>query len=85
MHKSLLLYVLSHWRFILHLIFKTRYFGVNNQWWSAHPSAVSWTWRQRLVAIITVNPIIQNIQSMRFRAFAGWVPQKTAEKLFKSH
>ena len=75
-------FVFTQWKFIIHLLFKTRFFGVNNQWRSTEPSMLSWTVRQRLVNSLLIIPIVRNYQAMRFRSFAGWIPKPQAERLF---
>ena len=75
-------YFFKHWRFIVHLLLKTRHFGVNNVWWSAEPSCLGWSLWQQCKGVILVIPIIRNYQAMKFRAFAGWIPKQQAKQLF---
>lgn len=73
---------LNYWRLAIHLIFKTQHFGVNNQWWSHHPSAIGWTWMQRLIGVVTVMPILRNYQSLKVRSRIGWMTEEEASALF---
>jgi len=77
-------YLKDNWKLIIHLFFRTKYFGVNNQWQSTFPSIFGWSWRQRIWGIITILPIIDNYRAMRFRANIGFVSKDTFIKLFGS-
>ena len=59
----------SNWKLGIHLIFHTKYFGTNNEWWSSFPSTVLGdpTW-EIIWNIVRVKPIIRNYRSMKFRA-----------------
>lgn len=74
-------YGLKYWRLAIHLMFKTQHFGVNNQWWARHPSAIGWSCRQRVWGILTIMPIVRNYQSMKVRSCIGWLPQSECEAL----
>ncbi|WP_245534979.1 hypothetical protein [Thiomicrospira cyclica] len=73
---------LQYWRLAVHLIFKTQHFGVNNQWWSRYPSAIGWTWSQRMIGVLTIMPIVRNYQSLKVRSRIGWMPDAEATALF---
>ncbi len=75
-------YALKNWRFIIHILFKTRHFGVNNQWWSADASALSWSYANRFIGIVCIIPIIRNYQAAKYRAHTGWIPKHTAKQYF---
>lgn len=79
--KKQLFFARYYWKLAIHLVFKTRYFGVNNQWWSAHPSAIGWRCSQRLWAMLTVMPIVRNYQSLKVRSCLGWIPGEDADAL----
>jgi len=68
-------YGMKYWRLAIHLLFKTKYFGVNNLWWASQPSAIGWHWYQILFGILTVMPIIRNYQSLKVRSCLGWLPE----------
>lgn len=78
-------YGLKYWRLAIHLIFKTRHFGVNNQWWSRQPSAIGWSAWQILWGLITIMPIVRNYQSLKVRASIGWLPQAECEAMGFCH
>ncbi len=79
--KTRFSYGLKYWRLAIHLIFKTKHFGVNNQWWAKHPSVIGWDWYQTLWGVLTVMPIVRNYQSMKVRSCIGWVPQSECEAM----
>ena len=70
-------YILGNWKMIVHLLFKTRRFGVNNRGWSNHPS-------------IFGNPLgithtLKNYRMMKIRAFSGFIPLNDAIEIFPAH
>jgi hypothetical protein len=71
----------QYWKLAIHLIFKTQRFGVNNAWWSAHPSSIGWTVSQRILGIVTIMPIVRNYQSMVVRSTLGWLPVDDCDQL----
>ncbi|BBN59467.1 hypothetical protein [Hydrogenovibrio marinus] len=81
MNKAQLTFGLKYWRLAIHLIFKTKHFGVNNLWWARQPSAIGWHWYEICWGILTVMPIWRNYQSLRVRSCLGWIPQADCEAL----
>ncbi|WP_198401062.1 hypothetical protein [Thiomicrospira microaerophila] len=77
-------YGMKYWRLAIHLIFKTKRFGVNNQWWARQPSPIGWEWYQIVWGVLSVMPIVRNYQSMKVRSCIGWMPQAECEALFGS-
>lgn len=71
----------QYWKLAIHLICKTKHFGVNNEWWSKHPSPVGWSCRKRLWGMLTVMPIVRNYQSLKVRSCLGWIPGNDADAL----
>ncbi len=74
-------FALRHWRLAIHLIFKTRHFGVNNRWWVSQPSSIGWHPWQILWGVLTVMPIVRNWQSMKVRSCIGWMPHDECKAL----
>lgn len=56
-------YISENWKIGTHLIFRTKRFGVNNQWWAPFDSIFAVSFWQRLC-------IIENWKEMKFRAGA---------------
>jgi hypothetical protein len=77
-------FIFSHWKLGFHLVFKTRHFGVNNLWWSSFPSLWAWPWWKRILATLTVYPLVQNFLLLRVRLSHshGWIPVKEYESVF---
>ena len=61
-------YLLEHWKIGLHLVLKTRRFGVNNRWWSRFDSAMGISVGQMLWNIIRIHPLVDNYKLMKIRA-----------------
>jgi hypothetical protein len=64
-------FIRKNWKLGMHLMFHTKRFGVNNDWWSLWDSKAFGitTWRIIWDAVRVI-PIIQNYKSMRWRAGA---------------
>ena len=64
------LFIFQNWKLIVHLLLKTKRFGVNNNWCSSFESTIlgSWTRREMLVGLLKVSPIVHNYKLARFRA-----------------
>jgi hypothetical protein len=85
MNKIEIKFAKQYWRLAIHLIFKTKHFGVNNLWWASQPSAIGWHWYQVVFSILTVMPIVRNYQSLKVRSLLGWISQEDCIKLGYSH
>ncbi len=81
MNKMTVQYAIKYWRLVIHLVFKTKHFGVNNLWWSKQPSSIGWHWYQQLWGLLTVMPIVRNIQSLKVRSRLGWIPKAESDAL----
>lgn len=69
-----------NWKMIIHFLFTTYKFGVNNEWWCDFKSIFGRPWYRR------INPytIWQNYLGMRFRVKACYfVPTHVGNRLFK--
>lgn len=63
-------YFIENWKTGIHLLFRTKRFGVNNKWWVEYDSTFGWSHRKKFWSIIKIKPIIYNWKAMRFRAGA---------------
>ncbi len=72
---------INYWRLAIHLVFKTKHFGVNNLWWSKQPSSIGWHWYEIIWGSLTIMPIVRNYQSLKVRSCLGWIPQADCEAL----
>ena len=68
-------YLFNNWKLIIHLLFRTYHFGVDNQWDSQVSSIFGKPVNQRY-------NLLRNYREMRTRAFLGFIPLNTAIKLF---
>ena len=79
MLKKRVIYFIENWKMVIHLLFKTKRFGVNNQLWAERDSlfGVSWLtgWSQ----------VFKNYKMMKVRAFSGFIPLNQAIELFPEH
>ncbi|SLM28994.1 conserved hypothetical protein [Desulfamplus magnetovallimortis] len=72
-------YILENWKMILHLLFRTKRFGVNNMEWSQQDSLFGQSW------IIGFAGLLKNYKMMKIRAFSGFIPLNDAIALFPEH
>ena len=63
-----LIYMTKNWKMGIHLVFRTKRFGVNNKWRNDFDSIWGWNILKILWSVIIVKPIINNFKSMRTRA-----------------
>jgi hypothetical protein len=83
MKKEKLQILRLNWKLGAHLIFRTKRFGVNNEWWSSFDSIFGWPWWKQVWALLTIKPLFDNYQAMKFRAVAcKFVSEETAGILF---
>ncbi len=64
---------------VVHLLFKTRRFGVNNQLWTEQDSLFGTSWYRGW------SQAIKNYKMMKVRAFSGFIPLNQAIELFPAH
>ncbi len=64
-------FALAHWRLGIHLIVRTRHFGVNNRWWEGRFASVLGKPLWQVVArIILIYPLIREARFVRVRMTA---------------
>lgn len=75
-------YLKDNWKLIIHLLFRTKRFGVNNKIWSSFDDTLFGVSNKRIIwDIIRIYPIYKNFEMMRFRANIGFVSKETCKKL----
>ena len=84
-YKYLLKFFIANWKMLIHLIFRTKRFGVNNQWWGSFDSLWGWNNSKKVIAIIRVKPLIQNYKGMIFRSAIGFIPWDDFTKIVSDH
>ena len=75
-------YFVGNWKQGIHLIFRTKRFGVNNQWWNTYDSIFGWSNKKRIWNIITIKPMIENYKHMKLRA--GTMAHMLTDKDYKN-
>ena len=61
-------YILKNWKLGVHLVFRTKRFGVNNEWWCHFDSSLGVSTKQILWDIVRIRPILRNYELMKVRA-----------------
>ncbi len=75
-------FIKDNWKMGIHLLFRTKQFGVNNGWYSDFDSLFGISNHKILISILLVKPIYDNYKMMRLRA-AGchFLSEETNKKL----
>ncbi len=68
MIKRRIKYYLKHWKVGVHLMFRTKRFGVNNQWWNNYDSMWGYSNIRKLFHILNIKQFIKNYKHMKLRA-----------------
>jgi hypothetical protein len=73
----------KNWKLCIHLLFRTKRFGVNNEWWSLFPSFYFGDpWWKIVINIIMIKPIVRNYKTAKLRAIKlGFLHPDTVKKL----
>ncbi len=75
-NQNKLTYIYEHWKLGVHLLFKTKRFGVNNQWWASFDSLFG---ARRLSDRFR---LIRNYKLMKIRAKIGFLPEKEYNMIY---
>jgi hypothetical protein len=70
---------IRYWKLLVHLIFGTYHFGVNNSWWSRYPSIFGRSDKWNLKRLVL------SAKMMRARCFMGFIPLDDAVKIFPEY
>ena len=64
-------YYKKNWKLMVHLMFRTYKFGVNNDWWFTGGSSMfGYPWYKKIWMIVRIRPFIYNLKCIYFRAVA---------------
>lgn len=86
-------YYKENWKVFLHLLLRTKRFGVNNKWWNDFDSLFGLPTYRIILNIILVAPLLEEYKKIKFRAtachfmtdeeksFVGWEWEKVFSKL----
>jgi len=79
-------FITAHWKLAMHLLFRTRHIGVNNEWWSIRPSIWGLPVYRIIFNIIFIFPTLKNYTAMKTRMGRGiaFVPGEEYDLLFKN-
>ena len=70
-------YMLQNWKLIIHLLFRTYYFGVNNQWWSSFRSMFGLPLYKRF-------NLVTQYKLVAIRSSFGFISREEMKVLFPS-
>ena len=79
-NKYTIAFLKANWKLVIHLLFRTYHFGVNNQWWYHDKGVFGLPWYKRFWP----NQIRRNIWGMWFRSSpeVGFIPQEKYLKMW---
>lgn len=63
-------YLAENWKLVVHLMFRTKRFGVNNQWWASFDSMWGYSFLGKVRHVLSIKSLVNEYQMMRFRATA---------------
>jgi len=69
-NRNSILYYKKNWKMFVHLLFRTKRFGVNNKWWNDYDSIFGLPTLKIIMRIITIKPIIVEMTKIKFRIVA---------------
>lgn len=77
-------FVFAHWKVGVHLLFRTRHFGVNNEWWSKGRSVMGLPLYRQIINAALIFPLLKNYRMMkiRFGASVGFLEHDRYKKIF---
>jgi len=70
LNKKAIRYYHKNWKLFLHLLLRTKRFGVNNQWWNDFDSIFGLSIWKIILRIITIRPLIIEWNKIKFRIIA---------------
>lgn len=78
-------WVLSHWKIGVHLILRTKRFGVDNRWWSQFDSMFGYPLWRVVGRVILIYPLIREYRRVKARTIgAHLLPGDIREMLWGS-
>lgn len=61
-------FFLANWKLGVHLIFRTKHFGVNNKWWFRYESIMGWPLWKIIWSVVTIKGLVGNLKGVQRRA-----------------
>jgi hypothetical protein len=68
-NKKSIKYYIKNWKIFVHLLLRTKRFGVNNKWWNDYDSIFGLS-IINIIRILTIEPLITEWKKIKFRAVA---------------
>ena len=56
------------WKLVIHLLFLTKHFGVNNKWWESFEGIGGISVFERMRRMILIYPIVRQYKWLRFKS-----------------
>jgi len=63
-------YYSKNWKLFIHLLLRSKRFGVNNKWWNEFDSLFGLPTWKIMIRIITIRPLITEWTKIKFRVVA---------------
>jgi len=57
----------THWKLLVHYLFKTKRFGYNNEWWAKEDFFLGWNFKKQFYSTLKICPI-RNYWYAKWRA-----------------
>lgn len=61
-------FYLENWKLGVHLIFRTKHFGVDNGWWFRYESLMGWPLWKIIWSVVTIRGFLANVKGVYRRA-----------------
>ena len=79
---KLVKYTYNNWKLMVHVLLRTKRFGVNNEWKSHFDSQFGVSTPRIIWDVITIKQIIYNYKCAKYRASIGFVHPDTYKLLY---
>jgi hypothetical protein len=66
-NKKAITYYSQNWKLFLHLLLRTKRFGVNNKWWNDFDSIFGLPFWKIIWRVITIRPLFSEWYKIKFR------------------
>ena len=59
---------ITHWRLLVHYLFRTKRFGYNNEWWAKEDFFLGWGLKKQIFSTLKICPLFGNYWHAKWRA-----------------
>jgi len=63
------IYRITHWKLLVHYLFRTKRFGHNNEWWAKEDFFLGWNFKKQFWSTLKICPIYKNYWYAKRRAY----------------